>query len=236
MTYETAGWFSPDAKLLDFAHRMGGIFCLVCDKRSTDISLVRSFPKASMPPNTYNTITVCTPCYIEKNIPSAPRTWEAYLKYKETQNEILAVLETTNTRIKTQVRTFERENQKLLEQAEDLKHALQHAQSTIEIEKQKLAVLEQYKIARLQQLDQIKQLSSQALTILETEQTKLDEFCATEQDKPVLCPICRIESITHVLVPCGHTYCIGCLKSTKMETCTYCKSIIHSCCRIYLTM
>lgn len=51
-------------------------------------------------------------------------------------------------------------------------------------------------------------------------------------DKEPLCSICLTETVTHTLTPCGHTFCVNCIKR-QVTSCSYCRSSIRERIRIF---
>ena len=56
---------------------------------------------------------------------------------------------------------------------------------------------------------------------------------ATDTESGPLCSICLTETISHVLIGCGHTYCDGCSKK-QLSFCYICRCKIRERMRIYL--
>jgi hypothetical protein len=48
------------------------------------------------------------------------------------------------------------------------------------------------------------------------------------------CQICISNSVTNVIVPCGHTICESCLTSLNRRNCPFCRNPIGQSCRFYL--
>lgn len=53
-------------------------------------------------------------------------------------------------------------------------------------------------------------------------------------EKEPICGICLNDSVTHVLVPCGHTYCDGCVRR-QARTCFVCRQNTSQAIRVFFT-
>ena len=51
-----------------------------------------------------------------------------------------------------------------------------------------------------------------------------------------ICPVCFDREVNTVLVPCGHTYCEGCLKYGEYSRCPQCREIIQRRVKMYFTV
>jgi hypothetical protein len=51
-----------------------------------------------------------------------------------------------------------------------------------------------------------------------------------------LCPVCFDREIGVALIPCGHTYCVGCAEYDKYTKCPQCRSVVTSRIKLYFSM
>jgi len=51
-----------------------------------------------------------------------------------------------------------------------------------------------------------------------------------------LCPICFDREVGVALIPCGHTYCVGCADYDKYIKCPQCRSIVTSNVKLFFSM
>ncbi len=53
-------------------------------------------------------------------------------------------------------------------------------------------------------------------------------------EKEPICGICLNDAVTHVLVPCGHTYCDGCVRRQQRQ-CFVCRQGASQAIRVFFT-
>lgn len=61
----------------------------------------------------------------------------------------------------------------------------------------------------------------------------LQQSIINDQNEPI-CSICIQDSVTHVIVPCGHTFCTGCSRKMNM-VCYICRGNIREKIKLYLS-
>ena len=68
--------------------------------------------------------------------------------------------------------------------------------------------------------------------------TGIQDMINPEDVQKKMCPVCFEREVNMVLVPCGHTYCKGCLDldNSKNAKCAQCRSIINARVKIFFTV
>ena len=88
--------------------------------------------------------------------------------------------------------------------------------------------------------NQIRELSSK-LRKVQNNMQAYSEFIKTgvkemvgPDTKPTSCSICFENDITHCFVPCGHTFCGGCIDKSNTKKCMNCRSDVQKTIKIFL--
>lgn len=64
----------------------------------------------------------------------------------------------------------------------------------------------------------------------------VDDMVGRDSLSKKLCPVCFDREVGVALVPCGHTYCVGCSEYDKYTKCPQCRSVVTSRVKLYFSM
>lgn len=167
-----------------------------------------------------------------------------YKSLKATYGNLSKELDTVEANIKT----LEKTQAAFVNSLEDFKLALFHGgilsnsefdelqQKNREIREIQLKAmnkcLEHYKKKAFELHDTIGKVQTNSLTYLEFIKTGVKEM--TNPDvKTTSCSVCFEAEISHCLMPCGHTFCEGCIKKSGGDKCMTCRTNIQKTVKIF---
>ena len=146
-----------------------------------------------------------------------------YELYRQIGEQIL----TTETMLKGELEKMDKIQKRVgmmmeLKQNEALPDVIQAFEKYLKVSFDGTTIEPQYRT--LLQLYQKHNELREAIQLLRVPQTSSDP----------LCPICTTESVTRVLVPCGHTFCQGCA-TRLIGQCGVCRGAIRDRMKVYFT-
>ena len=79
-------------------------------------------------------------------------------------------------------------------------------------------------------------LSTKLNNLREVISVGMQDLIKPEDINKKVCPVCFDREVNTVLVPCGHTYCEGCLKYGAYSRCPQCRETIQRRIKMYFTV
>lgn len=93
--------------------------------------------------------------------------------------------------------------------------------------------LNEYKKHAMDLHAKLQKVSTQLTAYSEFIKTGVKEMVGPDV-KPNSCSVCFEKEITHCFVPCGHTFCEGCIKQSDAKKCMSCRQEIQKTIKIFL--
>jgi hypothetical protein len=93
--------------------------------------------------------------------------------------------------------------------------------------------LTQYKQQALQLHTKLQTVTTQLSAYSDFIKTGVKEMVGSDV-KPYSCTICFEKEISHCFIPCGHTFCEGCIKKSFTKKCMTCRADIQKTTKIFL--